>query len=69
MEEVNGKADKGDVFTSIPEMCLAFAINILIFGFLQNLEVLLKDKVVAVFIYNGFVSLGLYKHVTFPIKL
>lgn len=54
--KVNGKDDKGDVFTLIKETCLAFAIKILIFGFLENVEVLLKAKVVAVFMYNGFIS-------------
>jgi len=50
-------------------MCLAFATKILIFVFLENLEVLLKDKLVAVFMYNALVSFGPWKYLDFPMKL
>lgn len=53
--KVNGKGDKGDVFTLKEELCLAFTIKILISGFLEKVEVLLKAKVVAVFMSHGFV--------------
>lgn len=46
--KVNRNGDKGDIFTLIKEICLAFANKILIVGFPENLEVLLKDKVVAI---------------------
>lgn len=66
--EVNGQGDNADVFTLIEEMCLAFPVKILIFGFLENLEVLLEDEVMAIFMSDGLVPFEPWKCVIFPIK-
>lgn len=50
--EVNGNGDKGDIFTSIEEMCLALANKVLLFGISENLEVLLKVVAVSIMVLS-----------------
>lgn len=65
IREVNRKGDKDDVVILIGNMVLVFEIKIFILVWLENLSVLLKVKIVAIFICNNFVSFSPWKHIVF----